>query len=674
MENILTGLKNIQVYLDDIIISGKSVDDCKNKVWLVLGRLQEYRVKINFDKCQFFRSSVIFLGHKIDKHGVHPTDDKMDTILNAPQPKDTSQLKSFLGLINYYRGYIPMSSTILSSLYNLTKKNVKWVWSDECESAFKKASILKESQLLVTYNPDLPLILTCDSSSYGVGAVLSHIIDKEEKPIMFASSTLSAAEKNYSQIDREALAIIFGIKKFHKYLFGRKFILVSDHLPLKSLFNQNKNIPVHASSRLQRWAIILSGYDYEFQYRKGSNINNADALSRLPIEGNIDEELGSIMLVEQLPLTFHEIANGTSEDAVLKLVCEQVKSGWVNCKTDKNELEPYFRRRQELSIEKECLIIGNRVVVPNILRQQVLNILHKNHPGIVRSKMLARSYVWWPNIDNCIEKYIKCCSQCQFNQNDKCKNDKIFVPWPKSEKPWQRIHIDFLDVNKIKLLILVDSGSKWIECWALNNTTATMVIRVLSRCFCTFGSPEILVCDNGPPFGSKELKTYCNNNSIKLLHSPPYNPESNGLAERGVQTIKKLLIKSLCNEREITRIQTKIDDVLLSYRNTPSADTGCCPAEIMLNFNPKTQLTVLKPKIGGDIDLEYAIGKSAKFEVDENVLVKNSQAKGQNWLPGKIMKVLSGCRYLVTVNGGVKMVHVNKLKCSMLSEEIHQGE
>ncbi|CAI6344244.1 unnamed protein product [Macrosiphum euphorbiae] len=379
------------------------------------------------------------------------------------------------------------------------------------------------------------------------------------------------------------------------------------------------------------------------------------------------------MLVEQLPLSFHEIAKQTSEDAVLKIVCEQVKSGWVGHKNYKNESEPYFRRRSELSIEKGCLIIGNRVVVPNILRQQVLNILHKNHPGVVRSKMLARSYVWWPNIDSCIEKYIKCCSQCQLNQNDKSKNDKIFVPWPKSEKPWQRIHIDFLDVNKIKLLILVDSGSKWIECWALNSTTAAMVIRVLSRCFCTFGSPEILVCDNGPPFGSKELKTYCINNSIKLLHSPPYNPESNGLAERGVQTIKKILIKSLCNEREVTRMQTKIDDALLSYRNTPSADTGCCPAEIMLNFKPKTQLTVLKPKIGGNIILEHSMGKSENFEINENVLVKNPQAKGQNWLPGKIMKVLSGCRYLVMMNGSVKMVHINKLKPSMLSERIHQS-
>lgn len=112
--------------------------------------------------------------------------------------------------------------------------------------------------------------------------------------------------------------------------------------------------------------------------------------------------------------------------------------------------------------------------------------------------MLARSYVWWPNIDSCIEKHIKCCPQCQLNQNEKSKNNKIFVPWPKSKEPWQRIHIDFLDANKIKLLILVNSASKWIECWALNNITETKIIEVLKR-FCSFGSPEVLVCDNGPP-------------------------------------------------------------------------------------------------------------------------------------------------------------------------------
>lgn len=144
------------------------------------------------------------------------------------------------------------------------------------------------------------------------------------------------------------------------------------------------------------------------------------------------------------------------------------------------------------------------------------------------------------------------------------------------------------------------------------------------------------------------------------------------MAERGVQTIKKILIKSLCNEREITRMQTKIDDVLLSSRNTTSADKGCCPAEIMLNFKPKTQLTVLKPKIGENIILEHSIGKSENFEINKNVFLKNPQAKGQNWLPGKIMKVLSGCMYLVMMNGSVKMVHINKLKSSMLSEGIHQ--
>ncbi|KAL4088576.1 hypothetical protein QTP88_023665 [Uroleucon formosanum] len=592
MENILQGVSKVQVYLDDIIICCSSSSECEENVNAVLKRLNEYRVKVNFEKC-----------HKINYQGVHPDENKMDAIRNAPCPNDVVQLKSFLGLINYYQRFIPILTPILAPLYNLTKNKIPWNWTKECQLAFEnvKQALIK-SQLLVTYNPDLPLVVTC--SSYGVGAVLSYLIEGEEKPILFASSTLSAAEKNYAQIEREGLAIIFAVKKFHKYLFARKFIL---------------NISVVASSRLRRWAVILSSYQYEIQHKKGVDISNADELSRLPQCSNTGENECSILLLENLHLTYKEVSKKTSTDEVLKEVYQFIKEGWL--------------------VEKKSC--GNSKVI----REDVFVLLHKNHP----------------------DKFIKTCTECQCNQNDKKVGKKVYIPGENPSDSWERVHIDFLEINQVKLLIIVDSFSKWIECFSMGITTATKVIEVLENCFCRFGSTKIMITDNGPPFGAIEFKEYCKKNFIKLVHSPPYNPESNGLAVRGVQTIKKLLIKSFCVERNVKRIQSKINKILVSYRNTPTTATGCSSSELIFNFIPKNHLSILKPP--NTVDKKKNI-KVTKYEINDKVLVRNN-LKGQKWLTGRIIKMIGTCSYLVRVGGKIKLMHVNKIKKSHLNDTVH---
>ncbi|KAL4096894.1 hypothetical protein QTP88_021769 [Uroleucon formosanum] len=238
--------------------------------------------------------------------------------------------------------------------------------------------------------------------------------------------------------------------------------------------------------------------------------------------------------------------------------------------------------------------------------------------------------------------------ECQCNQNDKKVSEKVYIPWENPSDSWKRVHIDFLEINQVKLLIIVDSFSKWIKCFAMGSTTATKVIEVLENCFCRFGSPEIMVTDNGLPFGAIEFKEYCEKNFIKLVHSPPYNPESNGLAERGVQTIKKLLIK-------------------ISYRNTPTTTTGCSPSELIFNFKPKNHLSILKPP--NILDKKKNINVT-KYKVNDKVLVRNN-LKGQKWLTGRIMKMIGTCSYLVLVGGKIRLMHVNKIKKSYLNDTVH---
>ena len=199
---------------------------------------------------------------------LHADEDKLEAIVKVPKPHNVQQLRAFLGLLNYYGKFLRNLSTVLHPLNRLLCQHVKWEWTVACQEAFDKAKLLlTQSNVLTHYNPLLPLKLAGDASSYGVGAIISHVTpDGQEKPILFASRTLSASERNYSQIEKEALSLIFGIKKFHRYLFGRCFTLVTDHKPLTTILGPKKGIPSLAAARLQRWALILSAYNYQIEF------------------------------------------------------------------------------------------------------------------------------------------------------------------------------------------------------------------------------------------------------------------------------------------------------------------------------------------------------------------------------------------------------------------------
>ena len=196
----------------------------------------------------------IYLGYKINTEGIFPVKEKIDAIKSTKEPTNISELKSFLGLLHYYHRHFQNFADTLEPLHNLLRKGVKWEWTEKEQASFEKAKlILNETKFLVHYDPQKPIILACDASPYGIGAVLSHYMpDGSEKPVTFASRTLSQTERNYSQIEKEALAIIYAIKKFHQYLFGKRFILFTDHKPLLGLFSEKKGIPNMAAARMQR--------------------------------------------------------------------------------------------------------------------------------------------------------------------------------------------------------------------------------------------------------------------------------------------------------------------------------------------------------------------------------------------------------------------------------------
>ena len=350
------------------------------------------------------QSSVEYFAYIVDASGIHSSPAKIEAITKVPVPQNVKQLQSFLGLVNYYTKFIPNMSSIRQPLNRLLGKGLEWSWESSCQRAFTRLKTkLTTADILVHYDLQKPVVLATDASSWGLGAVLSQVYpDGEKRPIAFASRSLSTAEKNYSQIEKEALSVIFGIQKFHEYLYGWRFTLITDHQPLTTILGPKTGIPVLTASRLQKWAIKLSAYQYDIKYRSTTRNGNADSLSRLPLEESdvsqnrlrSEEEVSLLNLVQinTLPVSARHIRQATQSYLILSRVSYFLLNGWPNEKNLVPELLPYYRLQTELTIEEGCLLRGVRVIIPEKYQRAVLEVLHENHPGIVRIKSLARMH------------------------------------------------------------------------------------------------------------------------------------------------------------------------------------------------------------------------------------------------------------------------------------------
>ena len=267
MDRILTGVAGTVCYMNDILVVGENESQHDERLVAVLQKLDKAGLKLKREKCEFNKSQVDYLGQVISNRGIQPSESKVEAIQDAPPPTNVTELKAFLGLLSYYRKFLPNLNSVLEPLNELLQKQRQWCWGTRQMKAFLEAKQkLLQSDFLVHYDLKKPVILCGDASPAGVGACLSHVIaDGTGRPIPFASRTRSQAEGKYAQLEKEALALIFGVRQFHKYLVGRQFTLVTDHRPLLRILGPHVGVPTLAAARLQRWALILSAYDYESQ-------------------------------------------------------------------------------------------------------------------------------------------------------------------------------------------------------------------------------------------------------------------------------------------------------------------------------------------------------------------------------------------------------------------------
>ena len=724
MEKLLCGIPNVANIVDDICVTGPTPEAHIKNLSEVLKRLHSSGLVLNKDKCKFYQDEVKFLGKLINKNGPRVDPTHVQAIVNMPEPTNKKNLQSFLGHMSYVSRHIPNIRRLRAPLDALMKEEVKFDWNKDTSDAFQRCKMAaSNTATLAHYDPKLPLVLTTDASPVGLGACLAHKTIKNGKthlrPLSYASCSLKPAEINYSQIDREGLAVYWATKHYNQFLLGNNFELHTDCSALVRIFGPKHDLGSLASGRLSRWAVALMEYSFTAVHIKGASNNICDNLSRLPVPNpgqltaslpisdknpissrdlntavsaqvekripaeeimmcvaqlaeSPDEQahnvnICSIMGYSQpaawdvLPLTVAEVAKATAEDLVYGKLLSAIRTGDI----DKNDInmKPFVSLFDDFYINQGVILIGSRIVIPYKQQKRLLDELHLTHIGIIKMKSTARDYFWWPAINKQIEDLAGNCSGCNKFRR---KPAPSLCPWPYARNPMERVHIDYCEYKGKSILVMVDAYSKYIWAQVTNPDTSTLTtLSVLYGWFCDrSGFPSTLVSDNGPQFTSKEFAKKMEQWGIKHLLTPPYHPASNGLAEKAVGIIKDKL-KKLDSPATPIILFGNIQAVLRKYRASKNTSTGQTPFELI----SKTPVPVMFPQLQLKqktnretetvVDQEEGKFDKRKFNVNDKVLVYDTKTRLNSY--GLIKSIKSRNSYIVTGDKGDKHVSGNHL-------------
>lgn len=579
-------------YLDDIYVEGDDQQQHDERLNQVLDRLKSRGVCLNVDKCEIGVSEVQFLGHVVSENSIRPSPAKVDALISFRCPVNASEVKSFLGLANYMNKYIQNLATLDEPLRKLTQQAVKFQWGETEQKSFdaiKKA--LLETVKLGYFNVKDATSLIVDASPVALGAILVQTNDVgEHRVISCASKSLTDTETRYCQTEKEALAAVWGAERYQMYLLGKHFDLVTDCKALQFLFTSRSK----PCARIERWVLRIQAFDYTVKHVPGE-MNIADVLSRLstlkPVAFDLSEELFINEVVaaaaNNIAIRWEEIDTASKQDKELQEILKSLASDRLF------ELPIAYRViGQELSQVGNILMRGDRIVIPQRLREKVLYLAHEGHPGTRMMKSHLRVSVWWPKMDADVEGFVKRCRGCTLVSAPE-------VPEPMSRRelpsgPWEDVAIDFLGPlpEGQFLLVVIDYYSRFFEVCEMSTITAEATVKELTVIFSRFGVPISLTADNAPQLSEdcEEFSTFCTKYGVKLINTIPYWPQMNGEVERQNRTI----LKRLQIAQELGQDwRGELQKFLLMYRATPHPTTGRSPAELMFGHRIRSKLPQL---------------------------------------------------------------------------------
>lgn len=568
IDRVLSPLEQyVFVYLDDIIIVTQSFEKHLEVLREVFDKLRAAGLTVGREKCCFCRPELKFLGYVVDASGLHCDPEKVTAILNISAPRSVKEARRFLGIVSWYRRFIPSCATLLSPISRLLRKGSRFVWSEECEAAFKAVKELLVSSPVISC-PDFsrPFVIQADASDYGLGAVLSQNFPEGERVVSFISRSLTGGERKYSTTEKECLAVLWAIEKFRPYVEATRFTVITDHFAL--LWLNNLKDP---SGRLARWCVKLQQYDFDIIHRRGKEHVVPDALSR------------SVPAISEL--TCNQMRFPGYRDTWYDKMLRNISKKPLDYPLWRVDGRILFRRVNASYPGLEPKALEWKVVVPKSHRKEIIREHHdpptSGHAGIFKTYCRLMQKYYWPKMKADVAVYVRSCQTCLAHKPEQKSPAGLMVSHREAKKPWELVSVDLVGPlprstsGYTYILSVQDYFSKFCLFIPLRKATAKAVVRNLEdQVFLMFGVPHVLLTDNGKVFVSREFKVLASNYNITVKYTPLYHPQANA-CERQHRTLKTMLasfVKDKHREWDVL-----LPKVACAMRTARSESTGLTP-------------------------------------------------------------------------------------------------
>lgn len=653
----LEGIPGVEVFIDDVLIHGKTVEEHNVRLRLVFEKLRLIGMRLNESKCQIGKREVNYLGHVLSERGLTPMNSKIQAVVDMKVPENQTEVRRFLGFMTYLQKFCPHIAEVTEPLRMLIRKNTMFTWEVAQQQAFEECKrLVTNSPTLKLFEAGQPLKLSVDASGSCLGAVLL----QGDRPVEYAAKSLNETQQRYSSIEKELLAIVYGCTRFHYYLYGRSFSVETDHKPLVGIVGKEISL---VSPRLQSMVLQLQAYDFVLSHTPGSQMYLADTLSRSvcvdSIElGELPEGSGLVFSSEKIRLKYLQDCR---EDLEMQSLLRYVREGWPSHRAQCGVTgRTYWSYRLEIHAEEDMLFYQGRWIVPLNSRKKILGQLHTGHSGVSKTCLKAKSTVFWPGITRDIENLLLSCSPCQ--EQARLPNKEPLSPSEVPLFPFEVIAADLCEIFGKQYLVIVDYYTKWVDVAELIGDTKTeRVVQALYRFFSNFGIAKVIRSDNGPQFSSHEFSRFATKLGIEHLTSSPRFPRSNGMVERHIQTVKNM-IKKCISEGSSWQLG------LLGLRNTPGNDGLASPAKLAqgrsLKENVPVRLSELFPcqydraEVTAQLDRRAGVMKwhhdktagpqQATLESGATVRVRHND----EWVPGQVEGSVGPRSYIVSTQKG----------------------
>lgn len=679
-------------YLDDIVVYSKTFEEHVRHLRDVLERLRAAGITLNPNKAQIAATRITLLGFTLDNGRILPNEGKLEAILRYPSPNDIGELRRFLGMVNFYRQFIPDCAAAQAPLTKLLRKGEPWAWGQEQEAALRGLTkVLADTAELQLPDLNREFVIQTDASDLGLGAILLQEHGGALRPIAFASRSLTPAERNYTVTEKECLAIVFALRKFDYYVDGVAFVIETDHMALTWLRRLNE-----PSGRLARWALLLQRYDFTVRYRKGKNNAAADALSRAPVQREVGKENDPQRTEGETTAADRERPKQTSVQGMSVNHVEAVVSAGIVFSRkelfEAQQKDPFCRKVFDglrepggeatahmgtagIAVGAErSATAGNavsaldsylldtdgvllryiatedetneafKVVIPRTLRAALLRYFHDTciagHASGPKTYTKLCRFATWPGMKRDVIRYARSCHVCQSVKPRGGRPPGLMQPI-NSQTPWQIAACDVMGPypttpsrNRF-LLVVTDHFSKWVELFPLRKLTAKVIVDKLMEVFTRFGFPEQLITDNASYFTAKVFVDSCAALGIKHKKTTTYHAQSNP-TERVNRNIKHMLVAFSERHKDW---DTYLSEIGFALRTTVNRSTGYAPSSLNLGRElPNPMERVLSDRRGVPVAesarAEYAIqlrGKMAEAlrKARRNLGTARAQQKAQ---------------------------------------------